>query len=202
MDSSFSPFKSPASKLGDDKGHRLTGLQCKLKDSVADVHNLLLKWTALNRDGAAIISEITACKMDIQSKNVADDSQTNNSFLPLSLEPKCEALLAVCRSMEKIVNKLESLSSTIQGLHTLNQYQNDVNAFLFKTWPIEQFVDTFSAIHTMYKKEHSLKQKLVQFVAHAETRNTLMFYLSAWSHEPYLNCNDLLESLLFETGHR
>lgn len=32
-------------------------------------------------------------------KNVADDSQTNNSFLPLSLEPKCEALLAVCRSM-------------------------------------------------------------------------------------------------------
>lgn len=102
--------------------------------------------------------------------------------------------------------KLSIFFSEIHGVNISVSVTYCENVFSNRYCILQFFVlfavDTFSAIHTMYKKEHSLKQKLVQFVAHAETRNTLMFYLSAWSHEPYLNCNDLLESLLFETGHR
>lgn len=56
----------------------------------------------------------------------------------------------------------------------------------------------------MYQQEFKLKDQLYQNIAHTTDRNVMMFYTSAWLHEPYIEDNKtlLLESMLLETGHR
>lgn len=63
-------------------------------------------------------------------------------------------------------------------------------------------VETFESLYRMYAKEFDLKKQLASNVAHASSRETLMFYSAAWLHEPYTDSKLLLESLLLETGHR
>ncbi|KAK7488625.1 hypothetical protein BaRGS_00020078 [Batillaria attramentaria] len=61
---------------------------------------------------------------------------------------------------------------------------------------------TFDGLHKMYAKELSLKKQIAQNIAHSSSRELLTFYSVAWLHEPYINSQLPLESLLLETGHR
>lgn len=55
----------------------------------------------------------------------------------------------------------------------------------------------------MYLKECELKQVIYENVCHAVSRDSVMFYTSAWVHQPYIEerAELLLQSMLTETGH-
>lgn len=63
-------------------------------------------------------------------------------------------------------------------------------------------VDTLSALHAMYAKELSLKKEICKTVAHAETRESLMFHSASWLQQPYVAGEMMVKALLLETGHQ
>ena len=55
----------------------------------------------------------------------------------------------------------------------------------------------------MYQKEWKLKHSIYENICHAISRDSVMFYTSAWVHQPYIQerAELLLQSMLNETGH-
>lgn len=68
--------------------------------------------------------------------------------------------------------------------------------FLFQASAAEE-------ISAMYLRECELKQVIYENVCHAVSRDSVMFYTSAWVHQPYIEerAELLLQSMLTETGH-
>lgn len=102
---------------------------------------------------------------------------------------------------------MSSLTSSLKGVCDLEWHQNN-QAWsaepLFQTWQTNRFHEVSEELLLMYQKEFKLKDELYQNIAHTTDRNVMMFYTSAWLHEPYIEDNKtlLLESMLLETGHR
>ena len=64
--------------------------------------------------------------------------------------------------------------------------------------------DTSQRLYDSFRKELSLKEKLVPEFHHCRNRDDLMVYLSLWLHEPLLDDDKdiLLESMLIEAELR
>jgi len=64
---------------------------------------------------------------------------------------------------------------------------------------------TFHEVYRMYSKELELKHCITENICHATNRDVVMFYSSAWIHQPNIDTSKatlLLESMLLETGHK
>ena len=59
-------------------------------------------------------------------------------------------------------------------------------------------------ILSMYTKEMETKKAITENICHVKDRNTMMFYTSAWIHQPFIedSCTLIIEAMLLETGHR
>ncbi|KAL3874697.1 hypothetical protein ACJMK2_037672 [Sinanodonta woodiana] len=209
MDKDFLPVEIRCSPEK-GKNMNLTGSPRKLKDTAADVFNTLHRWTDLNKDGRNAMNEIANIKLDIILSKEAASEETvshSNSF-PTSLEPLCQQLAEIYKKMEKCVNKLEGFAQIMENLHQLESYRNSKSeetlSPMFLTWHTAHFVEATQEVFKSYKKELSLKKMIIENVCHATDRNTMMFYIAAWIHQPYItdNATLLVESMLTETGHR
>ncbi|XP_013404602.1 cyclin-dependent kinase 2-interacting protein [Lingula anatina] len=189
----------------------LTGSARKVKDSAADWHNHVQSWNALSSKGMSIINKIANLKLEtiFNSTSSADDEEdsvTRNTFsMPEELETWCKALDTVLEGMNKIVKKLEIVTAALKGVRDLEWHRCVGGAEpLFQTWPIEEFYNASEELLAMFNRELELKTTIVQNVAHVQNRETLMFYTSAWLHQPYIdkNADILIQSMVVETGFR
>ncbi|XP_071080068.1 cyclin-dependent kinase 2-interacting protein-like [Haliotis cracherodii] len=198
----FSPVKSPVPQYDGRHQGNLTGMLRKVKDTAADVHNQIFKWKKLNTEGSNIISEIANTKIE-KVFNVAGE-ETDGNLLPASLEPLCDKLTSVYNNMEKIVGKLQQLRAALCGVQALSRHKGGEEDILFHTWNIQDFVNTMDQLIEMYLSELKLKKSIAENVAHAESRQIMMFYSAAWIHQPYVedSAQMLMESLITETGHK
>ena len=64
--------------------------------------------------------------------------------------------------------------------------------------------DVIREVTAMYQKELELKKSVAELVCHAKDRNTVMFYVASWVHQPYIEdkSRQLIESVLVETKHK
>ena len=64
--------------------------------------------------------------------------------------------------------------------------------------------DVIREVTVMYQKELELKKSIAEHVCHAKDRNTVMFYVASWVHQPYIEekSRRLVESVLVETKHK
>ncbi|XP_046545122.1 cyclin-dependent kinase 2-interacting protein-like [Haliotis rubra] len=198
----FSPVKSPVPQYDGRHQGNLTGILRKVKDTAADVHNQILKWKKLNTEGSNIISEIANTKIE-KVFNVEGEEFDENQ-LPASLESLCDRLTSVYHNMEKIVGKLHQMRAALCGVQALSQHKGGEDDILFHTWNVQDFVITMDQLIEMYLSELKLKKSIAENVAHAENRQTMMFYSAAWIHQPYVedSAQMLVESLITETGHK
>ncbi|XP_041352395.1 cyclin-dependent kinase 2-interacting protein-like [Gigantopelta aegis] len=202
----FSPAKSPGTRSDGAHQGNLTGSLRKVKDGVADIHNLVIKWNKHHMDGLVIIKEIANIKLESVFNRDSEDAENPVPSMPSSLEPLCEKLLNIYQSLEKVVKKLDRVRSVLIGVQKLNDHltQDDKSDVLFHTWTIEDFVANSNQLVAMYTKELDLKKQLCENVAHADDRTTTMFYTSAWLHQPYIdeNATAILDMMLLESGHK
>lgn len=65
-------------------------------------------------------------------------------------------------------------------------------------------VDSSHDLLDCFRQELKLKQLIQQELAHTETSDLCMVYLSCWLHQPFTlpQTRLTLEALLLETGHR
>ncbi|KAM8920686.1 cyclin-dependent kinase 2-interacting protein [Pelodytes ibericus] len=190
----------------------LTGSARKIKDTAADWHNLMLKWENYNNNSFDTANKIVNLQISTQSYNKmlldnAVDHNGSGDKDKLELEKICTDLLHILENMEQIQLRMDKLSFTLKGVCDLEAYQCSRNAskpILFHTWPTPLFYETSIKMSEMYKKEMSLKRKIVEDIAHTPDQDLLMVYLSCWLYQPYVDnsIKVLLESMLLETGHR
>ena len=187
----ISPGKSPL------QGN-LTGTPRKVKDTCADWFNCVQKWQALNTKGFNIASEIANIKLS----SVLSTEEGNKVTMPTEMAPLCEKLGEVYNSLEKIYNKMVSLTVTLQGVYNLEVHQSVDLEPMFHTWTVDRFADTSKQLSDMYKKELEVKNIIVENIAHATDRNLMMFHTAAWLHEGYITEDStfMLESMLKECG--
>merc|ERR1711860_141808 len=114
-ESRFSPvkleFRSPKEL---NRSSNLTGSERKVKDGVADVHNLIQKWKIANSTGMQIINTIANIKLQHIFKD--DEEHTEKKQIPEELEAPCNELLVVVQRMEKILKKLEMTRNMFTGV--------------------------------------------------------------------------------------
>nr|XP_015205762.1 PREDICTED: cyclin-dependent kinase 2-interacting protein [Lepisosteus oculatus] len=190
----------------------------KIKDNAADWHNFILKWDRLNDEGFTIANKIVNLKLskitenDSESKLECDGSAVSPRSATATepnqeLQDECTELLRILEKMTHLVSKMRKLSSTVKGICALETFHHGDagrESPLFHTWPTAQFDDVSSKLLESYEQELTLKETIVQEIAHTTDRSLSLVHLSAWLHQPYIEDNTkvLLESMLLETGHR
>ncbi|XP_062596564.1 cyclin-dependent kinase 2-interacting protein-like [Saccostrea cucullata] len=210
MDKLFSPVRLN-NVAKSSKTANLTGNERQIKDGCADLHNAIQKWTKTNREGTEIITEIANIRIStpvilfflrLQSEEENTEKPDNSTDI-LKLESLCENLQSCVQKLKKVVLKIGTVAAKFQGVQTLSQYKND-SEVLFQTWSTLDFVSAAKELSTMYKKELELKQSIYENVCHADSRDSVMFFTSAWVHQPYIEerADLLLQSMLTETGHQ
>lgn len=202
----FSPIsmKSPPGLM---KQGNLTGSARKLKDGAADLHNLLEKWNTLQIDGTNIVNDIANIKLECilsQSDESAEHPPVN--LLPQSLLPLCDKMTELLKRMEKVVSRLSGLVAMCHGVVQLECHNKTTedDVILFQGWDVQRFENTIREVTQMYQQELELKKSIAENVCHAKDRNTVMFYIASWVHQPYIEERSklLVESILLETKHK
>ncbi|CAD5118885.1 DgyrCDS7561 [Dimorphilus gyrociliatus] len=180
---------------------RLTGDARKVKDNIADLYNYIQKWKKCVLDGSKCLAEIT----EILSE---ENNATKSEEIIRMLLPKTSTLENIIEKMEHYVNKFQALNKSLKGIEQLELFRNDdsiVEQPLFQTWTISEFGEQSERLLRMYEKELELKKMIFKNICHnyAE-KELLIFYSSAWIHEPYIELQHdfLLESMLVESGHK
>lgn len=199
----FSPVRVSNSPKSSSKTANLTGNERQIKDGCADIYNAVQKWTKINREGTDVITEMANIRISflLQSNEENAERPDNSSDLQ-KLESLCEDLHSCVQKLKKLVLKMKAVANKYHGVQNLSQYKNDCDV-MFQTWSTKDFASAAEEISAMYQKEWKLKQVIYENVCHAISRDSVMFYTSAWVHQPYIEdrVELLLQSMLTETGH-
>ncbi|XP_053290084.1 cyclin-dependent kinase 2-interacting protein isoform X1 [Pleuronectes platessa] len=189
----------------------VTGSARKIKDNVADWHNLMLRWEKLNEVGFCVAANIVNIKLsrNKQQQLVDESSSSSSSSSPpaLELQDECSKLHDIVVKMVAIVTKMEHLMTSQRGIRDLEEFQfgpEGRTSPLFHTWSTEQFESSSGFLWEAFSQELKLKQAVLQEVAHTTDPDLDMVFLSCWLHQPYTppQTRQNLEALLLETGHR
>lgn len=199
----FSPVRVSNSPKSTNKTANLTGNERQVKDGCADIYNAVQKWSKINREGTDVITEMANIRISflLQSNEDYAERPDNSSDLQ-KLESLCEDLHSCVQKLKKLVLKMKAVANKFNGVQNLSQYKNDCDV-MFQTWLTKDFASAAEEISVMYLKECELKQVIYENVCHAVSRDSIMFYTSAWVHQPYIEerAELLLQSMLTETGH-
>ncbi|KAK7880045.1 hypothetical protein WMY93_033290 [Mugilogobius chulae] len=201
------------------KSAALTGSARKIKDNAADFHNIILRWDRLNNEGlntCTRISDIrTRSRSGSGSRSGSDpdrlevvDSSLFQSF-PADgaeeLQSECERLQDTLNRMTRLVLKLDRLLESQSGLLDLDRFRTQGRTPpLFQTWTTADFESWSSSVRSWFRSELDLKSRILQDLAHCESPDLVLVYLSLWIHESQIPVRTRLdlEGLLLETGHR
>lgn len=199
----FSPVRVSNSPKSTNKTANLTGNERQVKDGCADIYNAVQKWSKINREGTDVITEMANIRISflLQCSEDYAERPDNSSDLQ-KLESLCEDLHSCVQKLKKLVLKMKAVANKFNGVQNLSQYKNDCDV-MFQTWLTKDFASAAEEISVMYLKECELKQVIYENVCHAVSRDSVMFYTSAWVHQPYIEerAELLLQSMLTETGH-
>lgn len=199
----FSPVRVSNSPKSSNKTANLTGNERQIKDGCADIYNAVQKWSKINREGTDVITEMANIRINFLLQSSEDNAERpDNSSDLQKLESLCDDLHSCVQKLKKLVLKMKAVANKFNGVQNLSQYKNDCDV-MFQTWLTKDFASAAEEISVMYLKECELKQVIYENVCHAVSRDSVMFYTSAWVHQPYIEerAELLLQSMLTETGH-
>lgn len=199
----FSPVRVSNSPKSSNKTANLTGNERQIKDGCADIYNAVQKWSKINREGTDVITEMANIRISFLLQSSEDNAERpDNSSDLQKLESLCDDLHSCVQKLKKLVLKMKAVANKFNGVQNLSQYKNDCDV-MFQTWLTKDFASAAEEISVMYLKECELKQVIYENVCHAVSRDSVMFYTSAWVHQPYIEerAELLLQSMLTETGH-
>uniref|UniRef100_A0A0K8RMG6 Putative cyclin-dependent kinase 2-interacting protein n=1 Tax=Ixodes ricinus TaxID=34613 RepID=A0A0K8RMG6_IXORI len=185
----------------------LTGIPRKIRDSCADIYNIVQKWDKLNVDGTVLLNRIATAKMKSLETSESGGEAEDANFRAEKLSELCSMLLDVWTEMECQVAKasaiVENLAATAE-LHSrrISAASGDAEDVLFLTWPVERFCEVARQVVATYTKELGVKKCLVEEVATVADSKTLSFYVATWSYQAYVDddCRLSLEALVHEVG--
>jgi len=201
---------------------QLTGISRQVKDSVADINNLILKWQAVNSTGLQQLTNLRAIKLALLSsgtQSVQKNFVVVVSSYSSNLEHAAAELFDTMEQLNDVVSRLNSVARKFKTLVELDNSISGKSDTLIFTQPVSWFEDNASQLTAMYAKELEVKQNIAENAAHVEhfisqkvstdevyrkCQDVLMFYSSCWLHQPFVNesrASLMLAEMLRATGH-
>ncbi|XP_050421769.1 cyclin-dependent kinase 2-interacting protein-like [Adelges cooleyi] len=173
------------------QGHsgNLTGNRRILKDTAADIFNGMQNWKHHQDKGCVVISNIFNMRLELP-----------NVKFPDRLSGYVSELKQLCEQMAEIV---EGFQTKLKNLTAVSALEKSSSAPLFISWTTEHFCKITRAIVEAYQQELKLHQSLLLRIADCTDPDVLLFYLSCWTHQPYLDISleKQAHCMIKETGH-
>nr|CAH7727382.1 unnamed protein product [Callosobruchus chinensis] len=186
--SGFTPVKvhqSPIASPGSQKN--LTGVPRVVRDLTADLYNTIQKWNRLHIRGAQLCKQIAICKADKPEYSPELEIFTNDLY-------EC---------VEELKPIKESFETTMKQAEAIKKLHRNTTPVFF-CHDIEGLVEIVDYIGHAYVKEYSVKQTVLENIAHTKSKDEVMFFATYWTLQT--NVDDKvslkLETLLTETCHR
>ncbi|CAG0915224.1 unnamed protein product [Notodromas monacha] len=194
--------------VGLSKQGNLTGIERRLKDSVADVHNCIGKWNQQNARGTSVLMDLGNFLL---SRQPVGDIKTVAQFQQVAPEirKRLTELSAIVDKMEALSDKMTMIASQMEALRDLELSQSTSVCgdgspqIFFYSWPVQSFVDAFRKVASAYEAELPTKRRVVSSVAHGSDRDALLLHVSVWGYDGSLSgeVRTLVDAMLYETGH-
>lgn len=126
--------------------------------------------------------------------------QSPDVQFPDQLSGLVKELKKLCEHMSDIV---EGLHVKLKNLTAVSALEKDNSTPLFISWTTEHFCKVTEQILRAYQKEQKLHQSLLLRIADNMNPDTLLFYLSCWTYQPYLDhsIERQLHCMIKETRH-
>ncbi|VVC40163.1 Hypothetical protein CINCED_3A012175 [Cinara cedri] len=173
------------------QGHsgNLTGNRRILKDAAAEIFNCIQTWKAHQDRGCILISNIF--NLRVQSPDIK---------FPDQLAGLVSELKKLCEQMSNII---EGLGIKLINLNAVSALEKGSITPLFISWSTEHFCKITEQLLRAYKKEQKLHQNLLLKIADSTDTDSLLFYLSCWTYQPYLDqsIEKKLHNMIKETRH-
>ncbi|VEN49906.1 unnamed protein product [Callosobruchus maculatus] len=187
--SGFTPVKVHQSPIASPSSQKnLTGVPRVVRDLAADLYNTIQKWNRIHIRGALLCKQIAICKAD----------------QPSEYSPELEILTNdLYECVEELRPIKETLERTMKQGEAMKKLQNNTTPVFFGH-DIDGLVEIVNYIGKAYVKEYSVKQTVLENIAHTKTKDEVMFFATYWTLQT--NVDDIvslkLETLLTETCHR
>ncbi|XP_025418370.1 cyclin-dependent kinase 2-interacting protein-like isoform X2 [Sipha flava] len=173
------------------QGHsgNLTGNRRILKDTAADIFNRMQQWKVYQDQGSVVISNIFNLRMDMPNVKFPDELSSLVSELK--------------KLGEKMLYIVEGLQAKLKNLIAVAALEKDNTTPLFISWTTEHFCKIIKIVLKAYQKEQKLHQSLLLRIADSMDPDVLLFYLSCWTFQPYLDhsIEKQLHCMIKETRH-
>ncbi|KAE9544748.1 hypothetical protein AGLY_000290 [Aphis glycines] len=173
------------------QGHsgNLTGNRRILKDTAADIFNRMQQWKVHQDRGCIVISNIFNLRMEKLGIQFPDQL----GILVKELKHLCEQMFDIVEGFKIKLRNLTAISVLEKGNSTP----------LFISWTTEHFCKITEKILRAYQKEQKLHQSLLLRIADSMDPDILLFYLSCWTYQPYLDhtIEKELHCMIKETRH-
>lgn len=84
---------------------------------------------------------------------------------------------------------LDSSKECLTQLIGLKKLQTDSNEKLLRTWTVAKIVSSIEIIVQAYEDEYDVKVKVMENVCHSSSKEEIVFHVSVWEFETYVNDN-------------
>jgi hypothetical protein len=162
------------------QGHsgNLTGNRRILKDTAADVFNRMQTWKSHQDQGCVIISNIFNLRMELPNVQFPDQ-------------------------LSGLSDIVEGLNIKLKNLIAVSALEKGNSTPLFISWTTEHFCYITNIILRAYQKQQKLHQSLLVKIADCMDADSLLFYLTCWTYQPYLDhsIEKQLHCMIKETRH-
>lgn len=142
------------------------------------------KWKAAHNRGIALCQSVEAIK-----KRAFDQRQKDKdvSLYPDDLKSVCDNLAIVMATFVDAVNAVALFEKQMTALSQLWGAQLTTTAVVFKTWKMSDIQDCVGLIHKMFRHECEIKRKVIENIAHANSKDEVVWHSAIWMYPAYAN---------------
>lgn len=117
-----------------------------------------------------------------------DNKEKGESLFPEELNVYCRKLETIVSIFDDIINYLKEAKRQFEALDKLCR----VNEPIFRTWDSQKFLVFVNLILKNCQDEYAIKLKVMENIAHSQTKSDLVMHSSIWDYPRYAGDVDLM----------
>lgn len=149
------------------------------------------KWDAAHRRGITLCRSIEKCKSHtIKTFNDNDTNAADKTLYPMDLKAICDKLLVITTIFEDVRNSAnESRRQVISFVKLGSTNVFAESSLVFRTWNCTTLQNAVDKICDAYEREHEMKVKVMENIAHSRNDDELAMHLAVWEYQTHVNSN-------------
>lgn len=159
------------------------GIRQKLRSIVKTIIENHKKWELAQKRGISLCCAIENVKKQALDRIASEPSET---LYPEDLKIPSVKLKTITTILKDVLDSSKECLTQLIGLKKL---QTDSNEKLLRTWTVAKIVSSIEIIVQAYEDEYDVKVKVMENVCHSSSKEEIVFHVSVWEFETFVNDN-------------